>query len=53
MDCNHPTPEISPCDSNPCKNDGMCSEKGAGYKCNCAEGFTGVNCAEGRPAGKQ
>ncbi|XP_078362764.1 uncharacterized protein LOC144646924 isoform X4 [Oculina patagonica] len=34
------------CDSNPCKNGGTCSEDGNGFKCSCANAFTGDQCED-------
>ena len=39
--------EILECSSNPCKNGATCSELMAGYRCSCANGFTGTNCEAG------
>ncbi|XP_071334202.1 zonadhesin, like isoform X3 [Trachinotus anak] len=37
----------SPCLSDPCQNGGTCGEiNNSSYTCQCAEGFTGVNCEE-------
>ena len=41
------------CESNPCLNNGTCSEiNGPGYLCACAHGFTGTNCEKGRQPAK-
>ncbi|CAG5111037.1 Oidioi.mRNA.OKI2018_I69.chr2.g5373.t1.cds [Oikopleura dioica] len=36
--------EISPCASEPCLNNGICSSDDRGYSCLCPESFTGKNC---------
>lgn len=35
----------TPCDSQPCLNDGVCTNEGASFSCECPNGFTGVICA--------
>ena len=38
---------MSPCDSEPCQNDGMCLDMGNGtFACSCQEGFRGETCQE-------
>eukprot|EP01050_Picozoa_sp_SAG11_P028019 SAG11_NODE_7328_length_1160_cov_1.197926_2_plen_183_part_01 len=32
------------CSSEPCQNNGVCSEGDSGYDCECADGFTGDSC---------
>jgi hypothetical protein len=42
--CNVP---VDPCSSSPCQNSGTCVQVGnTGYRCVCAEGFTGSRCEE-------
>lgn len=37
--------DINECESNPCLNDGICTDLVGGYSCNCADtGFEGDNC---------
>ena len=36
------------CESNPCENDGTCTDMGDGYECECENGFTGTNCETGK-----
>ena len=33
-----------PCQSNPCRNGGVCRSEGAGYICTCLNGYMGTNC---------
>ena len=33
-----------PCQSNPCRNGGVCQSQGEGFMCTCLNGFTGVFC---------
>jgi hypothetical protein len=38
---------MSPCDSEPCENEGMCLDLGNGtFACSCQEGFRGDTCQE-------
>ncbi|XP_078362763.1 uncharacterized protein LOC144646924 isoform X3 [Oculina patagonica] len=37
-------PPSGACDSSPCKNGATCSEDGNGFKCSCANAFTGSQC---------
>lgn len=34
----------NPCEPNPCRNDGMCSEGPGGFVCHCPDGFAGLRC---------
>ncbi|XP_061098167.1 delta-like protein 4 [Conger conger] len=34
------------CDSNPCRNGGMCMDLEGGYECTCPRGFKGQNCEQ-------
>ena len=36
--------EIDNCDSNPCKNGGICKNGIATFSCTCPDGFTGNDC---------
>lgn len=36
--------DVNECDSNPCGNNGKCTNLINGYTCKCSEGFTGINC---------
>lgn len=36
------------CASDPCQNGATCFEGTLQYVCNCAPGYTGVNCAESK-----
>ncbi|KAK9521112.1 hypothetical protein VZT92_020948 [Zoarces viviparus] len=42
--CPRTTP--SPCQSNPCKNSGLCHDFWSDYLCECKSPFTGSNCAK-------
>ena len=35
------------CQSNPCENNGTCTDDVNNYQCECIEGYTGVNCETG------
>ncbi|XP_048582817.1 uncharacterized protein LOC5511589 isoform X40 [Nematostella vectensis] len=40
-----PLRTVKPCDSSPCKNNGTCVDVDVkGYRCACAQGFTGLDC---------
>ena len=39
--------DIDDCKSNPCKNDGACTDGLNNYTCKCATGYTGDNCKTG------
>lgn len=32
------------CSTDPCQNDGICIPTTSGYSCQCASGYTGINC---------
>lgn len=34
----------NPCEPNPCRNGGMCSEDPGGFVCHCPDGFAGLRC---------
>ena len=36
--------DIDECSSNPCANDGMCTDAVNMYTCSCAAGYNGDNC---------
>jgi len=38
------TPPFNPCSNSPCKNGGVCEDKGATYQCKCATAYYGTNC---------
>jgi len=38
-------PDIDDCQSSPCENGGICSDKLNDYACSCIQGYTGKNCA--------
>jgi len=38
-------PDIDDCQSSPCENGGLCSDKLNDYACSCIQGYTGKNCA--------
>lgn len=40
--------DINECLSNPCVNGAECINTPGGYTCNCKEGWTGLNCANGQ-----
>ncbi|XP_071121011.1 neurocan core protein-like [Mytilus edulis] len=37
---------IDPCRRSPCKNNGVCTENGNDYKCDCPKGFSASDCHE-------
>lgn len=39
--CNY---EYNECDSNPCLNDGQCTDHVGGFSCKCTRGYTGKRC---------
>ena len=42
-------PDIDECEVNPCENGGTCVNSPPGsYTCNCAEGYKGDHCQEGK-----
>ena len=40
--------DINGCESNPCENDGTCTDMEDGYECECESGFTGTYCETGK-----
>ena len=39
---------VNPCDSSPCKNGATCENYRNTFLCDCAEGFEGDTCEEGK-----
>ena len=40
--------DVDPCaESNPCANNGLCSDEESGFSCTCLDGFTGDICDVG------
>ena len=39
--------DIDDCEPNRCQNGGSCTDLVDGYRCLCAEGYTGTNCETG------
>ena len=37
---------VDECASNPCYNGGVCEDQPQGYKCECAPGYSGLQCIE-------
>lgn len=44
--------DINECLSNPCVNGADCINTPGGYTCNCKDGWTGLNCANGQSLGQ-
>ena len=43
--------DVDECQTNPCQNGGSCVNLKGSYRCDCAKGFTGKHCEQGkRPA---
>ena len=40
--------EIDECESSPCENGATCQDEIDSFTCQCAEGYTGVTCSEGK-----
>ena len=38
------TENINECESDPCQNDGSCTDGVNGYTCSCADGYNGTDC---------
>ena len=43
--------DVDECASNPCDNNGICTDITDGYICNCTAGWTGPRCGQGREKG--
>lgn len=41
-------PDIDECQSNPCRNSGICVDEANGHKCECLSGYTGPICDTGK-----
>ena len=42
---NHPDfTDINECESQPCQNSGTCEDQVNSFKCDCVEGYTGLQC---------
>ena len=39
--------DIDECASQPCKNNGICTDQVNGFNCSCAPGFNGAQCETG------
>ena len=39
--------EFDECESDPCQNDGTCTDVSKHYTCTCVDGYVGVNCETG------
>ena len=39
--------DVDECESNPCLNNGTCSDQVSGYTCSCPPGFAGDRCEAG------
>lgn len=42
--------EIDECESMPCQNNATCTDLLNGYNCTCSPGYTGIECATGKPS---
>ena len=40
--------DVNECVDEPCKNGGTCIDEFNEYICNCASGYTGINCETGK-----
>ena len=40
--------DINECSSSPCRNGGTCKDLVNRFECQCAAGYTGVNCSQGK-----
>ena len=40
--------DINECLSDPCQNDGTCNDTVNGFVCDCADGYQGEQCGEGK-----
>ena len=43
-----PIPDINECESEPCQNNGICTQGVNDYTCDCASGYAAVNCEIGK-----
>ena len=39
--------DVDDCGSNPCKNNGTCTDRVNGFNCSCVPGFNGAQCETG------
>ena len=46
MKVHHGIKVFEDCASNPCENNGTCSDLVADFQCACVAGFTGKNCSQ-------
>lgn len=42
------SPDVNECDNNPCENGASCVNSPGGYSCQCAAGWAGAECDQGR-----
>ena len=42
--------DVDECDSSPCLNGGVCTDRVNKFRCSCPQGFIGVTCQTGRPS---